>query len=107
MFGACVNPDLLHAEPYARHGLPVVRFQSALDPLQLKARDHPDVTRERPDPFSGVPEPDHGLLAHALIYKNLDTVVNSGSHNHIVSGPAESGRPLTMTVSGTAYVRVG
>src|SRR5437870_10780162 len=52
VLGAGVNAHLLHAEPYARHWLPVVRLQAALDPPELEPRDPPDIVRESPDPFS-------------------------------------------------------
>lgn len=65
--------DLLHALSYARHRLPIVRLQPTLHAPELEPCNLPDIVRETPDRLSGVPEPDHGLLAHDSTYKNLDT----------------------------------
>src|SRR5712691_3086629 len=76
MLGAGVNADFLHAEPHTRHRLPVVRIKPTLYAPELKPRNPPNIVREGPDRFSGIPEPDQGLFRHASTYKNLDIMVN-------------------------------
>src|SRR3990172_6830442 len=96
VLGAGVNPDLLHALPHARHRLPIVRLQAALYPPQLEPGNLPSAVREAPDRFSGIPEPDQGLVGHGPIYKKLDAT--STSRYRLTS--ACSRRPATATDTG-------
>src|SRR6266542_240746 len=91
MLGAGVNADLLYAEPYAGHRLPVVRVNPTLYAPELKPRNPPNIVREGPDRVSGVPEPDQGLFRHALTYKRVDTTVNGRSPNLGVQPSAAAG----------------
>ncbi len=72
MLRAGVNANLLHAEPDARHRLPIVRLEPTLDAPELKPCNLADVLGEASHRVPGVPEPDQGLGAHGSIYKHLD-----------------------------------
>src|SRR5574341_222568 len=64
MFSPGVDADLLHAQPHARHRLPIVGLQPALHAPELDPCNPPDIVRETSDRLSGVPEPDHELFTH-------------------------------------------
>src|SRR5262245_29047239 len=76
MLAAGVNADLLHPGPNARHRLPIVRLEPALDPPELEPCNLSDVLAEGPDRVARVPEPRQRLDAHVPIYKYLDIGVN-------------------------------
>src|SRR5438093_6585301 len=79
VLNAGVNADLLHAEPHARHRLPIVRLQPQLNPPKLKSGNLPSGLREAPDHLAGVANPDQGLAGHGSIYKNLHDPSNGNS----------------------------
>jgi len=64
-----VHANLANAETGRWHRLPVVRLKPALNPPELKSRHLSCIGGEAAQIVSGGPEPDHGLLSHALSYK--------------------------------------
>ena len=88
MFGPGTNADLLHAQSYARHRLPIIRLQPTLHAPELEPCNLPDIVREALDRLPGVPEPDQGLLAQGSVYETLYASVNGGSHNRDIQPTA-------------------
>lgn len=69
MLESRAHANLANTETDRRHGLPVVRLKSTLNPPKLKSCHLSRIGREAAQIVSGGPEPDHGLLSHVSLYK--------------------------------------
>src|SRR5262249_37691103 len=96
VLGLGMDANLLHAEPDARHRLPVVGLEPLLHPPELKPGDHPDVVAEAPERVPGVREPDQGLGAHGSVYKNLYIRGNRARGDPHATGRVRPGTNLTQ-----------
>jgi hypothetical protein len=65
----CMDANLANPETDRGHRLPIIRLKPTLNPPELKSCDLSHVSWETTQIISGRPEPDHGLLSHALLYK--------------------------------------
>ena len=68
------HTNFANAEADHWHGLPVVRFEPALNPPELKSRHLSRISREAAQIVSSGPEPEHGLLSHGYSYKYRHTL---------------------------------
>ena len=71
MFEAGPDPNFVDGYADGRHGFPVVRHQSLLDPSDLVSGSSPGLSRERPKIVKTTIEPGDRRLGHGRVYTYL------------------------------------